>query len=511
MKAIQIKILILTLIVSNAFGQGRKNNWLVGYNSGTSPVTTCERAKISFNTGSTVIQPQTTRKINFLATEGNISDRSGNLLFSSNGVWIADAFGDTMQNGTGLNPGPMVNSMSNSYCLNLLNANLIIPYPGDSLKYILFHTVGNYNASLSATELFYTVIDMNLNGGLGGVIAKNQIAFNDTLMWSISAVKHANGRDWWVLMVKDNSDIIYKVLVTPFGIQNVSSQSMGGVLNYKNSVGQSCFSPDGKKFAYSSGYVDMTGGIHYITDVRVFDFDRCSGSITNYHLFSTSNFEAAGGVCFSSSSRYLYVSTVAHVFQIDANAISPTVDTVAVNDGYYSPIPPFQSDFFLQYLAEDGRIYITSGNSVIDFHYINKPDSAGPTCDVRQHALHLPCFGWRSIPNHPNYELGADSGSVCDTLQLGIMNAEFQIQNEVIRINPNPASDYFYINYNLTVNDIALFVLYDAYGKEVLRRNLYGAMHTLLVNYLELENGVYYYTVLLSNKIVDRGKVAVVR
>ncbi|MBK6642337.1 MAG: hypothetical protein IPG39_14480 [Bacteroidetes bacterium] len=68
------------------------------------------------------------------------------------------------------------------------------------------------------------------------------------------------------------------------------------------------------------------------------------------------------------------------------------------------------------HLAADGKIYITSGNSVIDMHYINHPDSAGIACDVQQHALPLPCYAWRGNVYHPNYYLGCDTTLGCPCL-----------------------------------------------------------------------------------------------
>jgi hypothetical protein len=506
--------ILLILIVESVLvlGQGRGNNWLIGYNSGINPpYTSCERAKIFFSSGTGTIQQQQNRKMNFSSTEGIISDKNGNLLMSSNGIWIANAFGDTILNGSRLNPGPYASTYySINGCLPIISGNLIIPFPADSNKYILFHLTGNYNAALNPTELFYSVIDMTLAGGLGGVTLKNQIAFQDTLMPAFTAVKHANGRDWWIVLVKDNSDVIFSVLVTPSGIQNVTSQSVGGLKNYHTSIGQIEFSPDGKKFAYSSAYID-SATFNTIANVRLFDFDRCSGQFSNYRYYSTSNYYFSVGLAFSPNSKYLYASTTNNVFQINTDTINATIDTVAVNDGYFSPINPFQSDFFTMYRAKDNRIYITSGNSVVDLHYINHPDSAGLACDVHQHAFHLPCFNDRSVPNHPNYELGADSGSVCDTLQLAISGLEFKNQNSLIRINPNPVEGFFYINYDLNIRDNALFVLHDSFGNEVLKRNLYGTMKTSLVHCDELMNGVYFFTSTVRNKVVDRGKIVVVK
>jgi len=57
--------------------------------------------------------------------------------------------------------------------------------------------------------LWYSVIDMNLNGGNGSVVQNNVILFNDTLSTSgPQAVKHANGRDWWIIEHKTIQKIL---------------------------------------------------------------------------------------------------------------------------------------------------------------------------------------------------------------------------------------------------------------------------------------------------------------
>ncbi|MCB0849322.1 MAG: hypothetical protein KDC20_06170, partial [Bacteroidetes bacterium] len=58
---------------------------------------------------------------------GNISDVSGNMLFYTNGYYIADATNDTMQNGSGLNPGAYANAFSDGFMIP--QGALIIPKP----------------------------------------------------------------------------------------------------------------------------------------------------------------------------------------------------------------------------------------------------------------------------------------------------------------------------------------------------------------------------------------------
>ncbi len=73
--------------------QGQMNNtWLIGYGNWT------VRARMVFDSSNYVLT-QENRPMSFEGAEATISDKSGNFLMSSNGVWIADATGDTMMNG----------------------------------------------------------------------------------------------------------------------------------------------------------------------------------------------------------------------------------------------------------------------------------------------------------------------------------------------------------------------------------------------------------------------------
>jgi hypothetical protein len=80
-----------------------------------------------------------------------------------------------------------------------------------------------------------------------------------------------------------------------------------------------------------------------------------------------------------------------------------------------------QTNFWFMYLAANGKIYISSGNGVVDYHYISYPDSAGMACDVHLHDLHLPCYSFRGNVYHPNYYLGCDTTqTTCPCLATGI-------------------------------------------------------------------------------------------
>ena len=126
-------------------------------------------------------------------------------------------------------------------------------------------------------------------------------------------------------------------------------------------------------------------------------------------------------------------------------------------------------------------------------HTSDSPDSPGIACNRLQHNILLPHFNL-TIPNFPNYDLGVLPGSPCDTLGLNLTPALSKGEG-AIRLSPNPASNSFYIKYDIPTNENLLFVLYDSYGNEVLRKNLYGTFKNLLVHTEQLNNGIYFWRV----------------
>lgn len=319
-------------------------------------------------------------------------------------------------------------------------------------------------------EIFYTVVDMNLNGNLGGVVSgqKNLIAFSDTLSWGLAACKHANGRDWWVVAIRDVSNTIFKILVTPFGITSVISQTVNMPPPSYGNAGQPCFSPDGTKFAFKNG---LTNPAYH--DVRILSFDRCTGMFDSLGYVIRYN-EFGFGLSFAPNSKYLYYSSGGKIYQLDTDApnISITDTLVATFDGYCYPCPTCCTTFWLMYLAANGKIYISSGAGTIDLSYINYPDSVYTTCDVQQHALRLPCYTVRAGLNHPNYYLGCDTTLGCACLANVGIN-EFSEHDFNYRLSPNPVtSNYLHIGYQLPQNQPGIFQVMDITGKIVFTYHL---------------------------------------
>src|SRR4029077_8875761 len=91
----------------------------------------------------------------------------------------------------------------------------------------------------------------------------------------LAAVKHANGRDWWIITHATDSAIFRVFLLTPDTVFLNSNQSIGtdpypGYYVFWG--GEMISSPSGNKL----GLVGEDGVIN------MFDFDRCSGTFSNF-------------------------------------------------------------------------------------------------------------------------------------------------------------------------------------------------------------------------------------
>lgn len=428
MKRFFYLFLILFFLMNNAWGQGVNNLWLMGYDCCS---TLFGGINITFQSGNLVMTREQ-RQMNINATNGIICDRNGNLLFYSNGVYVANSINDTMLNGSGLNPSNFTSSHIR-YGLTIPQANLILPFPDDSTKYYLFHgTIDDRFDTYASLYLYYSIIDMNLDNGLGGVVNKNTVLLNDSLVpGRITACKHANGRDWWILVHRFNSALVYEYLITPLGIQGPFLRVLPSIRDVN--VGQFVFSPQGDKLAY----------YEVENDVDICDFDRCTGAFSNGLHFSINDSAVGGGVAFSPSGRYLYVSSYNYIYQYDTWFPSQTSSwrTVGTYSGTMSGGLP--AKFYLSSLAPDGKIYVNCINSSFDIHVINYPDSADISCDFCESCIHLPAANAFTIPNHPNYFLGPVTGSVCDSLINGVGTVnQAQATYEVF---PNPAREKVYV------------------------------------------------------------------
>ena len=391
--------------------------WLLGYNSNFVD-TSVGGTRIDFNHSPTLLSYEY-RNLDFDITNAAICDTSGNLLFYTNGISIHAPTipqGQQIINGGGLNPDPYTQQWA-SRGYNLYQGALILPAPDSTGKYYLLHgerttfpegIFGNYRI---VAKLYQTNIEMNVPGWI--VTAKNQIIISDTLDFGkITTARHANGRDWWLLQQEYFSNRYYLLRVSPLGVSLEGSQAVGHAT--PSGLGQAVFSPDGSKYVRYTGHDAASGQF-----IDIFDFDRCTGLLFDLAQINYNDTAFSGGVAISPNSRFLYVSSFRYVYQYDlwADDIEASKETVAIYDGFQSPAP-LATTFFLCQLAPDGKIYISASNTVKYLHVIHNPNGQGADCQIEQHGIELPTYNAFGIPNHPYYGLGPEDGSPCDTLGI---------------------------------------------------------------------------------------------
>jgi len=403
--------LYLSIFLLSLNAQKLDYTWYMGYDPFDNPIDEdFGTTMLSFNN---LDQPTSVHlygsKLDFNHTNAGICNEEGSVLFYFNGQDIEDASFENMPGGTGINFEP-----DDEFGYNLPQGAIVLPWPGLSDHYVLFHeTLGTSWFGWGAYELRYSIIDMNDNNGLGEVVQRRRFLLYEPLAFGqLTATKHANGRDWWLLVNTRDSNLYYRYLLDPSGVRRMEDQAVGETV--LAGVGQAVFSPDGTRYARFNSVSAAAGRF-----VDIYSFDRCTGLLSNPIKFQFDPNTLAGGAAISPNSRYLYTSYRLAIDQYDLQApdILASRQTVAEYDGFGDPFP---TTFYQIQLAPDGKMYICAANGSKYLHIIHQPDLPGLACQVEQHGYQLPTYNASSIPNFPNYRLGPIDGSPCDT--LGINN-----------------------------------------------------------------------------------------
>ena len=149
--------------------------------------------------------------MDFFLTCFSMADKEGNYIFSYNGTYIENAANEVMENGDNMSDS------GQSHGDILIQGGLALPVPGREGVYGFFHMAWAYFRidsvlKIVGHELHYSVIDMSENDGLGKVVEKRKLLISDTLdNGKLTAILHANGRDWWILVPKYHTDEYYRI------------------------------------------------------------------------------------------------------------------------------------------------------------------------------------------------------------------------------------------------------------------------------------------------------------
>ena len=160
-----------------------------------------QNAKLDFGVrGTATPQALTTSGVaaSAIKAEGatTVSNRDGDLLFYSDGLTIWDRNGGVMLNSTGLNGSNTATQAVAAFPLN-----------SEEKLYVVISNSVHANGTVTHGELYYSVVDMTANGGLGAVktTAKNiQMGGPKYSAEALGAVPNLAGDGYWVYTYTPN-------------------------------------------------------------------------------------------------------------------------------------------------------------------------------------------------------------------------------------------------------------------------------------------------------------------
>lgn len=419
-----------------------------------------------------------------------MSDENGKLLYYTNACDLYTADFKIMEGGEKLNPGLIQRvTCDEENGLGYRSSGINLPYPDRPGFYVFLH-LGWPDLGPIINVFYQTTIDMNANGGRGQVIAKNVPILRDSFDDWPTAVRHANGRDWWVILSRPRAPLgFHKFLLTPQGMQYKGLQYPGIDIYYKS---PSCFTPDGTKYCFA----------HYPPWVGVLDFDRGTGVFSNPRIlnppFDSVPFSDRT-VAVSPNSRYLYATTGARLWQYDLQATDIAASEQLIYESN-KPGEPIRNTVHHMQITPDGRIFVMPNGATLKMHVIQEPDKRGKACRFELDALELPVLNWVMLPYFPNFRLGALAGSPYDTLYVPPKGG--------VLVTPNPADGEIKVEI-ATLEGDPQFELYDALGRVVYQERLYDRYTYLPVAFLP--SAVYFYRIRRTQQPRPEGGKVVIR
>ena len=331
-----------------------------------------------------------------IESSGCYGDQNGNVLFYSDGVNMYDSTHSIMPNGVvwssaGGRMGP-----------------LIVPVIGNSSRYYAFQVDGG---STTFTQpacgplgrydgLYYHIIDMNLNGGLGDIVpGRKNISLVDSTGEAVIGMMHENGKDFWIIVRKARTNDYYSYLVTENGVCTTPliSSFTGGI--HVNAVGLMTLAPshDATQIAIAQGSSSNPG----LT--QIFDFDNCTGRLSSPVNISNTN-RSWYDVAFSPNDSLIYLTWLsgtgnATMFQFERFATNIPGSQVTLGGSIPWGLYPNLIGYVGMRVYGD-TLYVANADSSL--HILSTPNVKSSP-GLINHWIYTAPYGSRVSYNFPNY------------------------------------------------------------------------------------------------------------
>lgn len=372
-------IVLFSYYTCSLISQGESNNWYFGTGAG-----------ITFNSSPSSILNNGANSFNAIEGAASISCPNGNLLFYTDGSTVFTKNHTVMSNGTGL--------------LTYISASqgvIISPQPQTPDIFYIFYLPG----LLDGNGFMYSIVDMSLNGGLGGITAKNILINSNLYGEKITSTLHSNQEDIWITVENITTANLETYLFSSSGLNTtpiISSTTIPGIVSggvYVNRIDEFTgmkFSKIGNKFATFFAKSIRRGAITDIINyLQLFDFDNSTGVFNWYDTVALPmllNSSGSGGtykpygVDFSEDGSKLYCiqsnisqtnNFLSELYQIDmlASNLSSSLSVEAVRTGVNAMVGLMR--------GPDDKIYIGYANSYLNTNnevsILNTPNNSNPS------------------------------------------------------------------------------------------------------------------------------------
>lgn len=371
----------------NSRAQGENMNWHYGRN-------------LSLNFGQTPLTLGTSQ-VNVMEGCSSVSDANGNLLFYTTGFKIWDKNGVEMPNATGLQGnGPILPPQPDPYGSGYKSV-YIIKHPGNSQRYFV---VSGDPYEETIKKLYYHVVDMSLNGGLGDVVpGQKNIEIMIDVSEHLSVIGGADCNTYWLVAPKNGySDQYYTFKIDAAGFHNTPVINTLPMAVY------------GLKELFQTKNRHTVIGVSN-THLFTMEFDGVNGTLSNFDTISTSlstipHYNSAPGMSKDKTKFYFGNGMLGNFYQVDLNLL-PNLGAVKNSMTEVIPAPPVFSNIFYSRTAPVGdKIYIIHhwyNNSNL-LPYLSSLDNASqPAAQVVYTQSALP-FAPPGNPYAVYYSLGTD-------------------------------------------------------------------------------------------------------
>jgi hypothetical protein len=180
----------------------------------------------------------------------------------------------------------------------------------------------------------------------------------------------------------------------------------------------------------------------HIRQLQVFDFDRCTGELSNLQTFDFSNYiendlfmdftpfslSPDGTKVYMQKTNYNTMNTNENIqFDIESGAFNVVTDNLAV----LCLTPNLKH--MLGGFCCDSATWTPYAGAVFN------PNLAGEACNYYTRYYELPLYGFiYTPPNQANHRLGPIDGTICDSLGLNDETGWKKIPNHTLELYPNP-------------------------------------------------------------------------